>query len=88
MCAMSNQDRADELTAATTAALRGVIAESKYQSTTKIAEELGMSYSTLTRNISGANTIKLATVYRILDLLGITPAEFGERVMDAVKRQR
>lgn len=84
---MSNQDRADELAAATTIALRGVIAESKYQSTRRVAEELGISYSTLTRNISGENPIKLSTMYRILDLLDITPQEFGARVMEAAKRQ-
>lgn len=84
---MSNHDRADDMAAATTEELRGLIASSKFHSTRKVAAELGISYSTLTRNISGENPIKLSTMYRILDLLQVSPQEFMDRVTARVNRQ-
>lgn len=84
---MSNHDRADELVTATRDALRGVIAESEYKTTKNVAAALEMNYTSLTRNIAGENPIKLSTMYRILDLCKVTPAEFGVRVTEALNRR-
>jgi DNA-binding phage protein len=80
--------KSDELTekriAATANALRGVIAESDYRTARAIATELGMNYTTLTRNLNNEQPIKMSTLFSVLELVNLSPADFFARVDAAI----
>lgn len=76
----------DALQQATAAQLRAEIAASNYRSARAIALELGMNYTSLTRNLAGENPIKLSTLFKILALIELSPGEFFSRVDSRVPR--
>ena len=75
----------DVLNAATAAQLRAEIAASDYRTAKAVAEALGMNYTTLTQNLNNKPPLKLATIFAVLELIGLSPGVFFTRVDERVR---
>lgn len=78
--------RAKARALATAAQLDLEIRASKYRYAKAVAEALDMNYTTLTGNLNGKSPIKLQTLFRVLDLIGLEPDVFFGRVSERTRQ--
>jgi len=69
-------DQAQNNANALTEQLQAEISASSYRSIRKVAEALGVDYTTFYRWVTGKRDISMSTVFRVLELLEIEPSAF------------
>lgn len=72
--------------AATSAQLKAEIA-AKGRSIRNVAAELGVDYTTLFKWVTGKSQIRLQTVFDVLAVLGVDPAQFFTRVQERAESE-
>lgn len=72
---------------ATSAQLKAEIAAGG-RSIRNVAAELGTDYTTLFKQVKGTNPIRMHTVFDVLEVLGIEPAQFFKRVQDRAESEQ
>lgn len=73
--------------AATSAQLKAEISGAD-RSIRNVAAEMGVDYTTLFKQITGTNPIRLQTVYAILGVLGLGPDVFFKRVQERAEQEQ
>lgn len=73
--------------AATSAQLKAEIAAAD-RSIRNVAAELGVDYTTLFKWVTGKSQIRLQTVFDILGVLGVDPAQFFTRVQERAESEQ
>lgn len=76
-------ENAEALMRATLAVLKQEIRASDFRTVTRVAEELGMNYTGLAKQLAGtypSNQMNASTLFEILALLGVDWSDFSESV--------